>query len=262
MNNWFYDLPTYLSLFIFVMIVTALSLMGLFLFDLADLELVKCEDNNNVVGIYITIVSAFLGIVLTFIVVAVWGDYADAQVNADREAYSLYSLFETISFLPGTEETQRLIIRYMEEIVEVEYPTFKAGDIPPISNRTLTALQEFVYSYNPTNDRENTLYSQSLDQLTTAVELRIDRFASATQGINFLVAAVTIIDSILIVILCWFLSCRSAFHYLLVAVIAIYVASALFLIYILGYPFRGYASLPPLAFEEALKNIFAVIAIV
>jgi hypothetical protein len=59
------------------------------------------------------------------------------------------------------------------------------------------------------------------------------------------------------IFLCWLLSCSSLFHYLLMGVVAIYVASAIFLIFILGYPFRGYSALTPRAFEVAVNNILS-----
>lgn len=256
--NLFYDLPTFLSLFIFVALIVGMSLSGLFLYNTLDLKEAMCDRNFDVVGIYITVVSAFLGIILTFIIVAVWDGYREAQIDAEKEAYALYSLYENVVFMPGTDFTQKLIQTYMEEIINVEYPIMKAGQTPPATNETLKLLQERIYSYNPTDEQSSVLYAQSLDLLTNAIELRIDRLASAAQGVNSLVSAVSILDSILIIILCWLLTCGAIFHYFLSTVIAIYVASAIFLIFILGHPFRGYAALPPQAFIVALRNMNSI----
>ena len=53
----------------------------------------------------------------------------------------------------------------------------------------------------------------------------------------------------------WFLNCDGVFHYLLVAIAAIYVAASMFIIVILAYPYLGYQGLNAAPYEFALNNI-------
>jgi hypothetical protein len=112
-----------------------------------------------------------------------------------------------------------------------------------------------IYSYNPTNPKEVVLYNESIDLLNQAIELRIDRLNSAFVGVYPIIWWVTIIDSILITIMAWFINCTSVAHYILTGITAIYVATALFLVIILSYPFEGYLGLGPNPFEVALEEI-------
>ena len=81
--NWFYDIPTIWSLLIFVIFIVAVSLLGLFLTRLLPIKDRDTNEHNNFVGIFITVISVFLGIILTFIIVGVLNNYNDAEVDSD-----------------------------------------------------------------------------------------------------------------------------------------------------------------------------------
>jgi hypothetical protein len=83
-----------------------------------------------VISIFTGTISVFLGIILSFIIVSVWNNYTRAQLNAEKEAETLYLLFVTVENLPNTEGTQKRIIDYIEFIISVDYPALKQGQRP------------------------------------------------------------------------------------------------------------------------------------
>ncbi len=250
-----YQLPTIWAFIIFVTLVVMISLIGQYIFkQIGGMELL-CGEHNTIIGIFTATVSVFLGIILSFIIVNVWNNYNTAQLNADKEAQAIYLLYGVVRLLPNTEATQKLIIAYLENIINVEYPSMKDGNFLGEGTLILDQLRLAIYGYDPDGDQQTVLYTESIDWLNEVIGLRIDRFNSAFVGVYPVVWWVTIVDSILIIIMAWFINCCGPMHYILTLIISIYVATALFLVIILSYPFEGYSSLSPEPFEIALEQI-------
>jgi len=255
MGSVFYQWPTIWVFILFTLLITLASIIGLYLFNSFGLPNAVCEDNNAVIGIFIAAISVFLGIILSFIIVTVWNNYTDAMLNADKEAETLYLLYVTVKNMPQTERTKQLIIDYIDFIIRIEYPELKQGKRPTDGDKLLTELEIAIYGYLPQSPREVTLYNESINLLNRAIELRTDRLNSAFVGIYPVIWWVAIIDSILIIIMAWFIKCSSVAQYILTGVVGIYVATALFLVIILSYPFEGYLGLGPDPFNAALAQI-------
>jgi hypothetical protein len=255
MSSWFYQWPTGLSFVVFSAIIVAASVIGLYLFKLTNLTCNICGEHNTIVGIFAATVSVFLGIILSFIIVTVWGNYSTAQLNALKEAEILYLLYGTVRTLPNTQATQQLIISYLKFIINVEYPAMHNGQIPPEQDNFFDILRIAIYGYNPQTDQQTVLYTESIDLLNQAIILRIDRLNSAFRGVYMVIWWVSIIDSILIVFISWFINCPGMVHYIMMFIIGLYVATALYLVLILSYPFEGYLGLDADPFEATLAQI-------
>lgn len=258
MWEWFYNMPTLLAFIIFVTLITVTSLLGLYIFKMFNIAAISCEEHNNIIGIFIAVISVFLGVMLTFIIIEVWNDYDNARLDATREAGTLFVLYQTVSALPDTEEIQDLIIEYLEYIINVEYPALKQKVVPPEGNQYVIELENLIYNYEPDGNQQLTLYNEAINLINLATSYRIDRLDSGTVGINDLVWWITIIDSVLLVIISWFLICSNLSHYILTAIVAIYIGSAIFLTLILSYPFRGNAAITPEPFQIALYDILSL----
>jgi hypothetical protein len=250
-------MPTGWAFILFVVLVTVLSLLGLYLIKLLGIPNISCDDNNTVVNIFLGVVAVFLSVLLSFLIVTVWDRYSQAELNANSEAQALFLLYETITILnlPGTDVIQQQIITYLEYIINVEYPDLKNGVVPTEGTTLFIRLQQSIYNLDPQTNQHAVLYNEAIDWLNQAIQLRIDRINSATRGVYDVIWWVNVIDAVLIIILVWFVTCAGIYHYILTAFAAIYVGSALFLAIILTYPFMGYAALPSTPFEIALFYI-------
>ena len=252
---WFYQWPTGFSFIIFVTIVVLIAIVGLYVFRLTGLYEYTCGEHNTIIGIFTGTIGIFLSVILSFIIVTVWNNYTDAELNAFREAQALYLLYGVLTLLSGTESTQQLVITYLENIINVEYPSLNQGEQTDEGINILNELRMSVYGYIPTTDRESILYQESIDWLNQAIGLRIDRYNSATQGIYPVVWWVAVIDSFLMIFMSWFINCPTVAHYILMFVVGVYVSTALFLVLILSYPFEGYSGLTSEPFQLVLFRI-------
>lgn len=259
MWDWFYDMPTIWAFIFFVVLITLLSLLGLYVFKQFNIRSIICEEHNTIIGIFITIISVFLGVMLTFVIIDVWNDYDRARLDATKEALSIFILYQTVRALPDTGDIQDVIIEYLEFIINVEYPALRNMVIPPEGNQFIVILQDLIYNLEPQDDREIVVYNEAIDTLNLVASYRVDRLDSGRVGINSLVWWITIIDAVLLVIMSWFLICSTVAHYILSGIVSIYIASAVFLTLILSYPFRGYGAITPFPFVTALEDLQALI---
>lgn len=253
--SWFYQWPTGWSFLLFTVIIVVPAMIGLLLFKQTGFTNVICGEHNTIVGIFVAIVSVFLGVILSFVIINVWNNYNTAQINALKEAQAIYLLYGVVELLPDTDITQQFIVFYLKYIIDVEYPAVKRGTMSSTGAEFVELLRLSVYSYVPQTTQQTVLYTESINWLNQAITLRIDRLNSAVSGVYMVIWWIAIIDSALLIILSWFVNCRGLVHYLLVFIIAVYVATSLFLILILSYPFEGYSGLTPDPFLNALSLI-------
>ena len=242
--------------FLCVLVTVIFSVLGLYIFKKIDTSPVRCEDHNAVVAILVGVMSVFLGVMVSFLIVTAWGIYSKSQLESQKEAQTIYILYEVVRTLPDTEDAQALIIAYLEYIIKVEFPAISKGEVPPTGEEFTQEIQRVLYDYVPETPQETVLYQKSITLIDLIVDLRINRVVTSTSGLNSLIWWITIIDSLLIIVMSWFLACSGSFHYIVVVIIAIYVASGLFTTMILSNPFRGYSGLSSEPFEQALANIF------
>lgn len=250
-----YDIPLVWSFLLFVVTITLISVFGLFVFRKINIDNVRCKDHNGIVAILIGVMSVFLGVLLSFLIVTSWGFFSRAQLDNQREAQSIYILYELVSTLPGTKNIQRLIVVYLEYIINVEFPDMSDGYVPDEGEEIFEEIQREIYDYVPKGGHDKILYNRIVALIDVIFDFRINRLIAARGGLNQLMWWVTIIDCVLIIIMSWFLSCANLFHYLLVIIISIYVSTGLFTTLILSNPFRGDFGLTSVPFQQALEEI-------
>jgi hypothetical protein len=256
MISWFYQVSTFGLLLILNGIIIILAVIGLYLFNLTELSRLSCEEFTANLSIIATLISVFLGIIFSFIIVGVWQTYELAKSNSEKEAEKIYLLHETIAVLPNTEITQNIIKKYLDYIINEEYPALNNGTVPPQGKIYINTLRNYIYNYEPTfGTKETFLYDNIIDIFDDVVTLRIDRITIATQGIPPELWWSIIINVIILFVLMMFLKCQGIYHYIFMVLSGIYVATSIFLIVSLTYPFSGDLSVSSDPFSIALYNI-------
>lgn len=254
----FYNLPVFVIFLTFIIVIPLISVIGLIIFKSINLNIVKCREgqgHNAFISIYIAIIAGFMGVLISFLIVTVWNIAKQAALNSQQEAQSIFVLYQNMYSLPNTEEIQKQIVKYLESIILVEYPELKNGQVPSLNSTILGDLQKQIYNYNFSN-ANNTLYSNSVQKLNDIVALRVNRLHDATVGLKPALWLVCILDACIIILMTYFLNCDGKYaHMFYVYIISTFIASLLFLIYIMNLPFRGSSGLKPYPFIEALNEI-------
>ena len=257
LSDLLFDVPTYIALIVYILIVIIFSLLGAVLYSYSGLEHYHCSNGISILSVFISIISIFLGVMISLILAQANSNYTSAVADSSLEASAIYSLWNIVRQLPDSEELQAEVIAYLEYIIYVEYPALKKGDLPPKGDRIVADLATsiMVFGNTLTTPHDLQLWNMATQTMTRIQDLRLSRLTYASYGVNNLLWWVTIMDSLILIILSWFIHCDGLFRYIYISIAAIYVASSLFAVTIISYPFRGYNALTPIQFEQALADI-------
>lgn len=260
--DFFYDTKNSTLIVLMVILVVILSLTGLYMFKFFFPPAYFGHHSNVAIGIFIGVLTIFLGVMLAFVVTGESATFFDTQSTESLEATSIFLLYQTVSNMPNTAETQQLIIDYLNYIINVEFPLVESGIIPTEGFVILAKMSLLIYNYEPMTSRENALYAQSIAQFNNVISLNANRVNSASIGIPGELWWVLIFNTILVIVMTWFVDCGDTMHYLLTGIISAGLASMLFLIIALDFPYRGDFGLDSGPFQVALDNILKAVSLV
>ena len=240
--------------FMFIIIIPSFALFCFYLYDKSGIKIKSCSENHNgLISIYISISTLFLAVMVSFLVITVWNNYSSVSLNSQKEAQTIFLLYQNIFSLPNTTKIQQIIKKYLYYIINTEYPELKNNNVNQFGAEILGNLQYEIYNYSPNGNREDSIYSNCISLLNDIVNLRTERIHNGS--LNYIIWVVAIFDSVLIVIMTWFLHCKQFIHYVLIAFISFFIAASLFLIFVLSYPFRGQNGLTSQPFQQALLAV-------
>lgn len=257
---WINDIPLFWSFIIFVILIVLFCVAGLFIFQRLALYKLQCPDQspNFIFNPFLSIVSIFFAILMSYLIVTIWGNYDKSKLNTRQEADNLYLLYSSLNSLPNTEDIQQSIVRYTEFIINNEFPAGNSADVIEQGNVLLRNIQKELYNYNPEGQRQGTLYDNSISIFNLVSTNKIDRAFNAQSTVNPLLLIVTIIDALLLIIMTWLLKCGSPIHYILEILMATFIATGFFIIIVLSSPFSGYFALsaqPYIYALAAMRNL-------
>lgn len=238
-TDFLYDTRNSTLLVIFVVVGVILALACLHVFKTFFPSDKVLGETNATISIFIGVISIFIGVSFAFVVSNVYASYVAASDNALLEASQLFELHKLVSTLPNTESLKQDIIDYTLYVANVEYPSLENGITPMEGHILLDGIGEKLYMYDPQGQRENAIFNKAVGVYNDVVTLKVARLASAQSGIAPELWWVLIIGSILIIIMTWFVKCSLELQYVFTAITTAALASMIFLIVALDYPFRG-----------------------
>jgi Protein of unknown function (DUF4239) len=145
---------------------SGLSVLGLYIVrSLVPLQTLK--KNHEVAGFTFGVLGAFYGLLLAFVIVAVWQRYEEADERVQSEAMALTSLYRLSKGFeaPAAAQMQHALRVYTRNIIDVEWPAMLSNK-PLDSSINSLALWEIVARYKPEDPRHLMLVDKSFDQLS------------------------------------------------------------------------------------------------
>lgn len=209
---------------------------------------------NDVTGWQLGILGTTYGVILGFMLLTVWNDFRDAEVNANREASSLLAVSRIGAGLPSPErETiHALGLKYAQATINEDWPAMQMQQDSKASERVagdmwrvLAELKSDGPGAGSADHLENVL-----KDLSERRNLREQEFQDRLPGILWLLlvagAGATVGSS------CLLGNDNKWLHYCQVLALTFVVAVTLAAIADLARPFEGAVSVTPVAFERAL----------
>jgi hypothetical protein len=260
--NFFAKLAALNPLLVYLLMVIVFLGFSLVLFS-ATRRLTAYEmrrTHNDITGFIFTTVGAIYAVLLAFITVIVWEQYNGAAENAAKESTTALAMYRNLSLYPEQEQakkaTQSLLV-FIRSVVNDEYPAMAQMKNSRSTASALDSLWENSRQIKPQNFQEQVLFAEILKDLNTIAGLRAERLAAAT-GYKFsgILRIILLFGAIITLVLAIFFGAENFYwHIILNSLLAILIASILFVALQLAHPFSSGIAIQPDGYNNVLELI-------
>src|SRR5438477_363014 len=189
MPLWVYNMPAVVLALLMVMVITGISLAGLFLtrrFLLPRLH--YHEGVSEAISGTVQAIGVFYGITLGLIAVGVWNINSNAGDLVSREAAAIGVLHRNIGGYPSPlrEELRAKVREYTVLLIDVDWPEQKQGRVGNTGRQILDDFQAKLYSFEPVTPGRTAIHSETLAAYNKVIEyrrLRVDAVLTGLSGI-------------------------------------------------------------------------------
>jgi Protein of unknown function (DUF4239) len=213
--------------------------------------------DNDVKGVFFGAVAVLYAVLLAFIVVTVWSDFADAGKATQAEATRASALLRDATAFPAEDRqrVRRRVLDYVRVVVDDEWRTLASGDPSPAAIRAFDALWAEYVDLRPRRPDTETMYRESIARLNELGENRELRVISSRASLLTPMWILLIAGFVVCMAFTYLFRMESlATHAFAVGSIAALVGFVLFLIFALQHPFAGDIQVSPEAFRHVLGD--------
>ena len=252
-----YTIPLFLLFILILVPCLIVGLAGVWLVRRYDWML-DPEDNGTA-----ALAHAFVGVLyavaLGLMVVAVQSDYTEVEMVVMKEAYlagDLYIDSEGLSG-PGRSEIQEQIKKYVNAVIQKEWPTITAGNfIEQDTQSIINELSHRIISYEPESDRGLVVYAEMLSGINDLLDQRRERLYLGSDGVGVVTWMIVTMGALITIGMAWFYNTRGTrAHYGLVASMSFMFGLMIFLIVAMDHPLWGQFSVSSAPFKEVQRDI-------
>lgn len=205
------------------------------------------------------IVGVTFGLLLGFLVVNLWGDLQNAQATVQDEANDISAIHHLTYGLPESAmpaELRGRIREYARLLVDEEWPVLGRHESSSQADAALEGLWRSYLALEAPLGGTNTSYNESIVRLLDLEDARNRRIDSARSVVPVALWAVLIGGVVLMIGTVWLTGPdHLPTHVLMTVVLALSLASILFLIRAFNNPFQGDVRVDPEPIERVLQQI-------
>jgi hypothetical protein len=259
---WLYEMSSFHAAVFLVASVELLSLAGLLLARRYLIPRFHFGDgNNDAVSGTVQAIGVFYGITVGLIAIGVWNTNTSASDLVSREASAIGTLYRDVSGYPSPlREALRAKLRdYTVFIIEEAWPAQKKGEAPVGGAGLMDDFQAMLYTFEPTNQGQIALHSETLRAYNNLIEYRRLRIDAVNSGLSNTMWAVIWLGAAISIGVAYFYQIVDVkLHAALVVLMSGFLALVLFLITINDKPFYGYVSISPEPYKLILERLIDV----
>ncbi len=250
-------LDSYVSGFLMVTATAAVAVLGLVVVRriLHARDLISSHD---VGGYLLSVVGTMYAVILGLIVVDAMGKFHEARLKTEQEANSLADIILLGDQMPSGERDQvrKLALDYVDLVVRVEWPTMDHGRHTPEARRAAIDLVDAVCRFQPSSEKERTIYEAQLAAACEFWNCRRSRIVTASHGVAALEWVVLILGGVITVAFTYFFKLEHLnIQVVMTAMVSTIIALNLFLVLMFGYPYSGDLKIPSDIFNAVVSVI-------
>ena len=259
MPIWLYEISPLKAALIMVLFIEVVSMIGLALSRHFILPRLRYHDGvNDAVSGTVQAIGVFYGITVGLIAVGVWNTNSNAADMVAKEAASIGALYRDVSGYPAPlrDELQSRLREYTHFVIEQAWPAQKQGRVVDGNTRILDSFQDSLMKFEPSSPGQTALHGETLRAYNVLVTCRRQRIDAVGAGLSLVMwmviwvgAAISIGVAYLYMIEDW------RIHFIMVALMAGFLAMVIFMIVINDRPFTGSHGIPPTSYQLILDRL-------
>ncbi len=214
------------------------------------------QAHHEVAGIMMGLVGGMYGILIAFVVVAMWSDFEEARETVWAEANGLADLGRIGSALPEPHGSQihQHTLDYFEIYPREEWAQMANGTTSEKGNALYNALWQDVVRFEPRTERERNLQLAALQALDQFSDERRMRVVLSRRTLPTLLWVVLITGGVIVLGFANFFGLRyPRSQSLMTGAVAASVGLALYTVAALEAPFAGAIHIPRAEVEEIVS---------
>jgi hypothetical protein len=209
------------------------------------------------VGLALSSYFVLFGLLLGLVAVATYQNFATVGDIVDNEASSLAALYREISSLPQPSrgQLQQRLREYARYTIEEGWAQQRKGIVPKGEVVRSGLLIRSLMDFEPSNEREETIYADALRESVHREELSRARLSNVSIGLPTVLWWVVAVGAAINIVLIWMQDMEVHVHMILGAALASILGLVIFLIAQLDNPFRGEVSIGPDAIARVYEDV-------
>ena len=242
-----------------VSVSVLLALTGLLLVNRLVPETRRSSSNVGG-GLIFRPISGVFGILIGFTAFLVWQQYYTAHVTAQREASELAAIYWHAEELPTSErlQVQQYARSYARLVIEEEWPLMGEGQESSKAWDTVDKLRRSIDGFEPSTSTQETLHTRQVTLVDDLLNDRRLRLLQSREGLPPIMWTVLLSGTLVLVGYTYFFGLQDfRAHLLMVGMLTALIATVLFTIKSLEYPFSGDMRVEPSAFELVLNRFYS-----
>jgi hypothetical protein len=256
--HWLSDQPTTFAVIVSIFVGAGLSTLGLLVSRLVLPHAVRSA-HNDVSGFTFATVGTTYAVLLAFVAVAVWQNFAQTENQVQTEANLVGDLYrDTPAFPePAASRLRHYLFVYAEIVVEDEWSSLAAGRIYEIEGWQL--LDKFHTELLQMQAKDESVAVMRADAVKTLNELydaRRGRFHAASTEMPAILWWNLIAGAVILMIFTYLFGTPQLWmHVVMVSLLGSLVGLVMALVVLLNNPFRGpnHVSIEP--FHRLVKSV-------
>ena len=250
-------LPLWTTAFLLLVVITGLAALApLVLRRAVGFE--RLVVNNEIAGFQYSTLGTSYAVLLALALVAVWGDFRDAQRLVDGEASSWLNIYTLGQALPEPDrETVRAALRaYVDALIGEEWPAMQLGQDSDLATRALEHVRATLLGVQVSDLRMATAYDHMLDRLIELSEGRRARLDMLPGSLPPLIDTVLVAGAVIAIGFTLFFAGRDVrMQALMTGLMCLMINLVLFAAIELNYPFAGGVRVSPEPIEQVLRRV-------
>jgi hypothetical protein len=210
----------------------------------------SAEQQNIVLGPFAFVITLY-AFLLSFVVINLWQTFSQAQRTVVIEAETVAVLYRLMESFPGAQGGRQTVTQYVRGVVQDEWSAMAEGKTSPKTEALYNQIWQEVRDLVPATAKEQLLYAELLDQLSTLAHSRRDRLLVAGGSIPTLMWTTLAYGGLLLLFGLYYLNIGSPREQFVIDFIVIAMLFATVYLGIeLSGPFQGNVKVSPQAFER------------